>query len=114
MAKDQLVAKVRFDDGSKVGGDGKSKDYEVGEEYQGEDKAAAKAKTAGFVCKESELIASKEVLDEKDKEIRALKAEAAALKVKAEGKDSAALEKLVEELQVENAELKEKLAKKKG
>ena len=70
MAKQKLVAKVRFDDGSKRGADNKSMDYEVGEVYQGDDAQAALDK--GFLCSESDLKASKEVLDAKDKLIREL------------------------------------------
>ena len=70
MAKQKLVAKVRFDDGSKKGEDGKSRDYEVGEAYMGSDPKAALDK--GFLCSESDLKASKEVLDAKDKMIREL------------------------------------------
>lgn len=70
MAKQKLVAKVRFDDGTKRGEDNKSRDYEVGEVYQGEDPKAAMDK--GFLCSESDLKASKEVLDAKDKLIREL------------------------------------------
>lgn len=72
MAKAKLVAKVRFDDGSKKGLDGKPTDYDIGEEYKGACAALAKAKSDGLICSESDLAASKEVLDEKDKTIRAL------------------------------------------
>lgn len=70
MAKQKLVAKVRFDDGSKKGADNKSQDYEVGEMYMGDDPQSALDK--GFLCSESDLKASKEVLDAKDKTIREL------------------------------------------
>lgn len=72
MAKQKLVAKVRFDDGSKRGEDGKSKDYEIGEAYQGSAEQSAVAESNGFLCLESDLKASKEVLDAKDKMIREL------------------------------------------
>ncbi len=70
MAKQKLVARVRFDDGSKKGPSGKATDYEIGEEYKGEN--TAQLKKDGMICSESELVASKEVIDEKDRAIRAL------------------------------------------
>lgn len=102
MAKAKLVAKVRFDDGSKRGEDNKSKDYEIGEAYQGSNADALKKQ--GLLCSEAELSASKEALDDKDKTIRAL-----------EDKLMEA-NRLNQKLQKEIAELKaeQKPAKKKG
>lgn len=74
MAKQKLVAKVRFDDGTKKGENGKAVDYNIGDLYEGDAEQAAAAKKAGLVCGESELTASKEVVDEKDRTIRSLEA----------------------------------------
>lgn len=79
MAKEKLVAKVRFDDGTKKTGNGvSSADYNIGEAYMGSDsKEIAALKKKGLLCSEAELKASAEVLDEKDKVIKALEAKIA-------------------------------------
>ncbi len=76
MAKGEtkLVAKVRFDDGSKKAHNGKATDYNVGEEYLGDAKQAMILRKKGLLCSSAELNASAEVIDEKDKTIKALEA----------------------------------------
>lgn len=81
MAKQDLVAKVRFDDGTKKGGDGKSVDYNVGEKYLGNGEEMKAAKKNGFICTPDELQASQVVLDEKDKKIRDLERQLDAAKL---------------------------------
>jgi hypothetical protein len=73
MAKQKLVAKQRFDDGSKKHpSSGKPVDYEIGEAYAGDVVQAESAMRNGLLCTEAELKMSKEVLDEKDRTIRQL------------------------------------------
>jgi vacuolar-type H+-ATPase subunit I/STV1 len=55
MAKEKLFAKVRFDDGTKKGVNGKPVDYDIGEEYAGNQTMANKAKKAGLICNKGEL-----------------------------------------------------------
>ena len=104
MAKEKLVAKVRFDDGTKKGANGvSSSDYNMGEAYMGGDaKEIAALKKKGLLCSEAELKASAEVLDEKDKVIKALEAKVA------EGAESLkAAEQVIEALTKEIAGMKE-------
>lgn len=77
MAKSEkgLVAKIRFDDGSKVGPDGKSKAYEIGEEYQGKGSIIDELQEKGLLCKEADLAVDKKSLDKRDKEIAELQKE---------------------------------------
>lgn len=73
MAKSELVAASRFDDGTKVGENGKSSDYNVGEAYQGDAKQAAALKKQGLLSTEAELKnVPKAALDAKDVIIKKL------------------------------------------
>ena len=72
MAKEKMVAKTAFDDGSKKGSDGKATDYKVGEEYKGRAEQEKSAKDKGLICTESELEVSKAQLDSKDEQIAKL------------------------------------------
>lgn len=54
MARNKVVAKVRFDDGSKVV-NSKAMDYEPGEEYQGKGDCLKQAKEKGLVCSDVEF-----------------------------------------------------------
>ena len=72
MAKKNLVAKVVFDDGTKKGENGKPVDYKVGDDYVGTGGDLKAAMAKGLVCDNAELMASKEVVDEKDRTIRSL------------------------------------------
>lgn len=101
MAKVKYVAKCSFDDGSKQGPSGKGCDYKVGEPYVGSDDQIKKCVKAGLICSESELVASKEVVDEKEKQIRVIQN-----KLEEANKALAASEKLNFELQSELDELK--------
>lgn len=85
MAK--LVAKVRFDDGSKKVG-GKSKDYEIGEEYAGDKKNEAGLKKQGLLCPQEELQVAKDVLKDKDALIASLQDENRNLKLAVEAAEA--------------------------
>ncbi len=75
MAK-KLVARIRFDDGSKRVQNA-SVDYAIGEEYKGDNAAALEKK--GFLCEEKDLQV-KAAVDEKDKVIAGLEKQIKALK----------------------------------
>lgn len=97
MAKHKMVAKVRFDDGSKKGPGGKSLDYNIGEEYQGDASMQKKAMKEGLICNEGDLQVTKETVDAKDLVIEKL-----------EGK-IAELNKVISELEKSIMDLQEKL-----
>ena len=102
----KLVAKTVFHDGSKAKVGGQDLDYQVGEEYQGDDKDAQALRKKGLLCTPDELQASKSALNQRDKKIHELED-----KVEDLNKKLSQAEDGAQKLAVENKDLKEALAK---